>query len=80
MTRPAHADWVGPIVAVVLCLLTPLVHPVISFLVALVAMSGMAIYYRRRYRRRTQMWVGAWAALVGAVLVSMAIVSFMMRE
>lgn len=76
MTRSEHADWVGPIVAVGLCLLTPLVKPIISLLAALVAMLGMAIYYRHR----TRTWVGAWAALVGAVLVSMAIVYFIARE
>jgi hypothetical protein len=76
MTKPGHADWVGPMVAVALCLLTPLVKPVISLLVALIAMLGMALYYRCR----TRAWVGTWALLVGAVVVSMAIVYFMVLE
>ena len=76
MTKSEHADWVGPSVAVGLCLLTPLVSPVISFLAAVVAMLGMALYYRRRNRT----WVGTWAWLVGAVAVSMAIVYFMTQN
>ena len=75
MTNPEHADWVGPVVAVGLCLLTPLVRPVVSLLVALAAMLGMALYYRGR----TRSWVGTWALLAGAVAVSMAIVYFMAR-
>ena len=75
MTRSEHADWVGPVVAVGLCLLAPLVRPVISFSAALVAMLGMAFYYRRL----TRTWVGTWVLLAGAVGISMAIVYFMAR-
>ena len=75
MTKSEHADWVGPVVAVGLCLLAPLVRPVISLLFASAAMLGMAFYYRRR----TRSWVGAWALLAGAVAVSMGIVYFMAR-
>lgn len=76
MTKPECDDWVGPVVAVGLCLLAPLVRPVISLLVASVALLGMAFYYRHRART----WVGAWALLTSAVAVSMAVVYFMARE
>ena len=76
MIRSEASDWVGPAVAVGLCLLTPLVRPIVSCWIALVAMLGMALYYRRR----TRTWVGPWALLTGAVAVSMAIVYFMARN
>ena len=76
MIQSEKSDWVGPIVAAGLCLLTPLVRPVVSMGVAALVLAGMAIYYWRR----TRSWVGAWAALAGAVAVSMAIVYFMARD
>ncbi len=76
MIQFEKSDWVGPVAAVGLCLLAPLVRPVISMGVAALVLAGMAIYYWRRTRR----WVGAWAALAGAVAVSMAIVYFMARN
>ena len=56
--------------AVGICMLTALVSPRISLPVALAAMVGMAIYYRRQ----NHSWIGAGVALVGAAVIAMAIV------
>jgi Flp pilus assembly protein protease CpaA len=69
MNQDPQSDWVGSTVAVAICCLTALVSPRISLPVALAAMVGMAIYYRRR----SHSWIGAGVALVGAAVIAMAI-------
>jgi len=69
MSKQEQTDWVSSTVAVAICLLTALASPIISLPAALVAMVGMAVYYRRR----SQSWVGAGCAMAGAVVIAAAI-------
>ncbi|MHC1765914.1 MAG: hypothetical protein AB9869_16720 [Verrucomicrobiia bacterium] len=69
MNKDQQSDWVSSTVTVGICCLTALVRPTISLPVALAAMVGMAIYYRRR----SHSWIGAGVALVGAAVIAIAI-------
>jgi cytochrome c biogenesis factor len=74
MSKSAQEDWVSSTVAVAICLLTALVSPTISLPVALVAMVGMAFYYRRRQQSRIGMILAACGAAVIAVAIAFLII------
>ena len=70
MSKFAKDDWISSTVTVAICLLTALVSPKISLPVALVAMVGMAFYFRRLQQSR----IGMILAACGAAVIAAAIV------
>jgi hypothetical protein len=74
MSKQEQADWVGPTVAVAICMLTALVSPTISLPIAFVAMVSMALYYRRRQQSRIGMILAACGAAVIAAAIAFLII------
>ena len=70
MSQSSSDNWLGPALASVIILLTPLVNPCVSMSIGAAAIAGMAYYYFRRRRS----WVGLSLLFAVALAVSMALV------